>query len=288
MKKYFLWIPSCLIFANSVIVAEDVYDLIISNFRDNKYYTAAGKLEDIKEKDAKIYYYLGLSYFKAGNKILAKKYFLYSYYLDPMSRWGRASYKNYMYLIRYEWRFSASTDIGYDSNVIYLTDEFISNDAGSFFAGMYFSSSYRFSTAGTLKYYYKRNEYFDDNFQDEDKHNLTVSLRKNTNELSVVTSYATLAGDYFYTALSGKYSGKVFNVSIMGKDYEKEYSYLDGYELSLSLYKNIYGFYSVYSYLYNNVKDISEPAYFMYVTASPDANVYDFEEIVSEDNYFIS
>ena len=267
---------------------QDIYHNAVILFKTGDYEAAAGELEKTKDKDSKIYYYLGLSYFKAGKKDLAKNRFLRSYYYDPGSKWGKSSYKNYLYLVRYKWNFYAYSGFSYDSNVSYLPEELESSDSGSWIADTFVRSSFRFSTPGRLHYSYKRMDYFNKEIPDEDIHKLGTAFLSGTDTLVLLISYSTLGGENYYLSGFTGYTGSFFRLGALLKTYADEYDYLDGYELSLTLFRSISGIQAEYSFLYNGASDISGLFVYDYSEDSIASQDISFEEYATDKNYSVS
>ena len=187
MKKNIAFSLIIIVMLSIYAYSNDI-EYIIEQYKNGNYEQAAELLESIKNKDARIYYYIGLSYFKAGDKKLAKKYFLSAYYIAPKSHWGKAAYKNYIYLAKDKLHFLLISGLSYDSNASNLPDEG-SEGTGETFVDSYFKSSYNFLSFGSVFYSYSRKQYFSDDISSDDNHNLGLELYKGNNELYVETSW---------------------------------------------------------------------------------------------------
>ncbi|MFC2060959.1 hypothetical protein ACFLUV_00435 [Elusimicrobiota bacterium] len=286
MKKIITSVLLITITFNVYAYSDDI-DMIIGQYKNGNYEQAAELLESIKNKDARIYYYMGLSYFKAGNKKMAKKYFLSAYYIAPKSRWGKAAYKNYVYLAKDKLHFLLISGLSYDSNASNLPDEG-SEGTGETYADLYFKSSYNILSLGSVSYSYSRNQYFSDDISSDDNHNLGLGLYKDNNELYVGTSYSTLEGIPLNITENISYRRGLLGFKAVNKTYYDEYDHLTGFELSGNLRKKLGNTNIEYSYLIADAKDINE--YFTYQVAEGTSEdiEYVFSEVATVFKYFLS
>jgi len=286
MKKYLIMILIC-----SLLVCVRVYSSENSNFielyKSGKYAQAAEVLEKLKNKDSKIYCYLGQAYFKAGNKAKAKKYFLTAYYLAPKSSWGKAAYKNYICLIKRKLNFTLAGGINYDPNISNLPEDVDLMEREAF-SDLYFKSLFSVIPSGSLSYSYSRNQYFTANVSHDDRHSIGMDLYKKGNEFNVTASYAALDGAPLYVAENIGYRKGMLGLEVGSKRYYGEYEYLNGYELSGSLLKKIKNVNIEYKCLVAEAEDLKE--YFIYQSAEgtlSDAE-YEFTEAETGAEYFLS
>jgi len=73
----------------------------------------------------------------------------------------------------------------------------------------------------------------------------------------LLISYSTLDGKKYYLSGFTGYTGRFFRIGALTKTYAGEYDYLNGCELSLSLFRSISGIQAEYSFLYNDVSGLS-------------------------------
>ena len=98
------------------------FENVILEFKKGNYQQSAQILEKFEKKDSRIYYYLGLSYYKSWNTPLAKTYFLLAHMNNPDSPWGKAAYKNFVFLTQRKFSFLLSGAVKFDSNLSYLPE----------------------------------------------------------------------------------------------------------------------------------------------------------------------
>ncbi len=261
-------------------------EYIIKQYKNGNYEQTAKLLESIKNKDARIYYYTGISYFKAGNEKKAKKYFLFAYYIAPKSRWGKAAYKNYVYLAKDMLHFLLTSGFGYDSNAFNSPDE-SSQGTGEPFADLYLKSSYNILPFGSLSYSYSRNQYFSDDISSNDNHRLGLELYKGNNELYVGSSYSARKGNPLNITETISYRKKLFGFKTgfraVNRTYYDKYEYLTGFMLSGSILKKLGNTDIEYSY---SITDANAKKVFAYV-ATGTTKDYTFSKEKSV-KYFLS
>ncbi|MFW6134687.1 MAG: hypothetical protein ACOC5R_03845 [Elusimicrobiota bacterium] len=276
-----------LVFSIFPYAQAEIINKVIMNYRAENYMQAVELLERIENKNAKIYYYLGLSYFKAGYKDKARKCFLTAYYLSPESKWGKAGYKNFAHLNKKIFHFNAFANLSYDSNVSYSPDI---EQAGysSALLNVNLSGKLNFARFASANYSYLRNFYLSD-IENNDTHSLSMDLFKDKAEFSVGSSYSTMGGSPFYYTWEGNIRFGIFSAGIKRKEYiNQSYDYLDGYEISGSLYGRVSQVGLGCEFEYNQAEDLNKDFIYWKHTGTVDDEEYDFEKVESSEEYFLS
>ncbi len=267
--------------------SDGIIDEIIVQYKNGNYRQALQSFYTLEEKDARIYYFMGLTYYKAGRKEDARRSFLSTYYLSPDSRWGRAAYKNYRYLTGKKFYFNVLAGLSYDSNVSHLPD-IQENSPSALILDASFSAKTNLTGYSSLGYIYSRNQYLS-GISPSDSHSLSLKIFKGPAELSGGASYAIVAGDPFYLNTRGELKLWFLRFRAVNRDYlNGEYDYLQGYELSAGVNKNIHGMELGYSYTCNEADDLKKKFKYWQHTGTPEDGEYDFEEIESDKDYALS
>ncbi|MBI4656638.1 MAG: hypothetical protein HY746_07825 [Elusimicrobia bacterium] len=240
------------------------FDDVVSEFKKGNYREGVKIMETFKEKDERIYYYLGLLNYKAGKREVAKKYFLMSYIKSPKSVWGKASHKNYISLSKKKAYFLLALGAYYDTNVSYIP-EIEPQDQNDAYFDTYFRAKLNLVPNWNCQYNYSGSfytEYPDNNFQN---HTFRTEYRKGNKELSTNVSHGISGGESFYNLGGLSFRWSVLEIGGKVKKFEKVYDYLSGEELGLSLTLP-FKFVNVrYSYKLNNAQD-KEREFKYYVT----------------------
>ena len=288
MRKFLLVLLVLTMSFKGVFAAEVEFDRIITEFRNGNFKMAAQLLEGIKEKDARVYYYLGLAYFKAGVEEEAKKNFLLAYYSDPKSRWGKAAYKNYVYIVRKPFNFLILAGLNYDSNISHHPDPDTFTGEGGMLGDIYFRSGWNFASFSSIYYAYSRDQHFTDT-PSNDAHTLRLKFFRGRNELSLDSSYSMVGGVPYYQANRLGVKGGFFALSGRIKDYNNTYDHLDGYDISGSLFKKLSGITLSYRYTINEAKDREDDFSYHKSTGTPgQRRPYVFREVKTSTKYFLS
>lgn len=199
MRKFLLFLLVLTMSVKGVFAAEVEFDRIITEYRNGNFKKAVRLIERIKDKNARVYYYLGLAYFKAGIKEKAKKNFLIAYYISPKSRWGKAAYKNYVSIARKPFNFLILAGLNYDSNISYYPDPDTYTDAGGVLGDIYFRAGWNFVSFSSIYYAYSRDQYFTDT-PSNDSHTFKLKFFKGRNELYLDSSYSMVGSNPYYMA----------------------------------------------------------------------------------------
>ncbi|MGM0441362.1 MAG: tetratricopeptide repeat protein [Elusimicrobiota bacterium] len=286
MKKIFItaWI---LLIPFTVFGQEKNLESIITAYKNGNYYEAVKLLRDVEQKNARIYYYMGLTNYKLGREERAKKNFLAAYYISPASRWGKAAYKNYRYMTKKLFHYDIIPTISYDSNVNY-TPDVIESTTGAALLELYLTGKLNLTRYLNFRYSYSRNQYFKD-IDNSDSHTVNMKLFKGPAELTLNSSYSNVGGSPFYIIYGAKAGLK--NIELGGR--KKEYldeasSYLDGYSLTGKVSVDISKVRLSYGYEYNQARDLKEEFSYYKHTGSIDDREYDFKEQESDKEYFLS
>lgn len=262
-------------------------DDVIAVYNKGEYIKAAYVLEGFSEKDAKIYFFLGQSYYKGGDIEKARENFLAAYYLEPDSKWGRAAYKNYKHIFKKALYFAVDLGLMYDSNISYLPDiEYAGSSA--FLADAYISAVLYPSEFISMKYSYSRNQYFS-GLSSNDSHFLGADIFMGPVEAEAMASYSLVGGLPFYFMYGGGAETEFLEAGIRIKKYiNPEYDYLDGYKGTAKLKVDLFGVGLSYEYGYNEARDLQKNFTYLQHSGSVYDSDYDFAEIESDREYFLS
>ncbi len=286
MRKIILLL--LLIIPASVLAQNVDFSIFIQEYKRGNYIDAILYLEDIEKKDAKTYYFLGLSYFKAGLNFLAKDSFLEAYRTSPDSYWGRASYENYKYLQVKDKRFSlfASMGLGYDSNISFIPEDKPEGNDDIFFEA-YVRGIYNLSSFSELSYAYSRENFISEDSSD-DSHIIKLGFSKASNRISLGTSYTSFDGESLYFKTSADAKGPFYGfLAESRKSLDDSYDHIEGYKLSGSLFKSIEGIRLKYVYGRNEAEDLLEDFSYFKTTGTL-YDISDFKEIETNKEMFLS
>ena len=271
----------------SPVLAQDVdLTIFIQEYKQGNYIDAILYLEDIKEKDAKIYYFLGLSYFKAGLRFLSNDSFLEAYRISPDSYWGRAAYENYKYLQGKRFSFFASLGLGYDSNISFIPDDKPEGN-DDIFVEAYAKGTYKFSDFSDFSYAYSREDFLSEDSND-DSHIIQLGFFKNRNRLSLDASYASFNGEALYFKSGVEAKGTFLGLSAERiNSLDDSYDHIEGYRLSGSLFKSIKGIRLKYIYGHNEAEDLFEDFSYFKTTGTL-YDISEFTKIETSKEMFLS
>lgn len=285
MKRIFLLL--LILAVTSPVLAQDVdFNIFIREYKQGNYIDAILYLEDIEEKDAKIYYFLGLSYFKAGLKFLSKDSFLEAYRINPDSYWGRAAYENYKYLQGKRFNLFASLGLGYDSNISFIPDDKPEGN-DDIFVEAYVKGTYNLSGFSDFSYTYSRENFLSEDSND-DSHIIQLGFFKDSNKLSLNASYTSFDGEALYFKTGFEAKGPFLGFSAESrKSLDDSYDHIEGYKLSGSLFKSIKGIRLKYIYGHNETEDLLEDFSYFKTTGTL-YDISDFTEIETSKEMFLS
>ncbi len=260
---------------------------IIDNYEKGYYLRAAYLLEKIRDKDAKIYFFLGQTYFKLNKPEKARKNFLAAYYLSPASKWGKAAYENYRYFIKKSLFFSLDLSMAYDSNVSFLPDIW-GEKPGAFYADIYLSSEWFPADFASIKYSYSRYQYFS-GIISNDSHYVAVGFYPGAASIKALSRYSAMGGTPFYFRYGGMFKTDFVEGRGEVKEYiNAEYNYLDGFEASVKLKAGPPFLEISYEYTFSEAHDRKDKFTYQKATGTIYGGEYDFSEVESSKEYYLS
>ncbi len=283
-----LFIVCLLVMPFTVFGQEETFDEVVRAYKSGNYREAVKLLEALEQKDDKIHYYLGLSYYKLGMEERAKRNFLAAYYIAYDSQWGQAAVKNYRHLSKKIFHFNIVPSFSYDSNVNY-TPETEEKTAGAALLNLYMSGKFNITSFSNFRYSYGRNQYLKD-IDSSDSHSLNLNFSGMAAELNLITRYSSVGGRPFYWIYGADAGFKNLKLEARKKEYlDQDSSYLEGYRLSGKLSTDIFGIRLSYGYDYNRAEDLEEEFVYWKHTGSIEDSEYDFEKIEDSGiDYFLS
>ncbi|MCD6311884.1 MAG: hypothetical protein J7M11_05440 [Elusimicrobia bacterium] len=205
---------------------------------------------------------------------------------NPDSPWGKAAYKNFVFLTQRKFSFLLSGAVKFDSNLSYLP-ELEPDKLSDSFLDLYFRMKYNLSANANCLYSYSSSlysEYSDYNFEN---HMLQLKYIKGKKELFARNSYAISNKEPFYL-----FSGMGFNWAFWGiegkiKDYEGSYNYLDGWEIKSDLSGSFKTVNFEYTFRFNKSDDLTrDSSYHLYISSAGNVEYMDLQTTTT--SYFLS
>lgn len=287
MRKKIPLLIFCLAAAGLVRANETVYKEVIENFRAGNYMKATTLLESIKPKDAGVYYYLGLAYFRRGDRRKAASNFLAAYYVSADSKWGRAALENYRHLTRKLFSFDTRAFLAYDGNVSYSPD-IKGVGESSLLLDLYASGAYHPADFAALRYAYSGWHYLS-GLPSMDGHSASAEFYGGFWRAGVSASHFTSGGSAFYGASGVSAQAGFLGAGVSQKKYyDALYDYLDGREIYGRLGYNISGVDLSYTYADNSARNLERDFTYRKHTGSIEDEEYKFNEVKTSEKYSVS
>ena len=255
---------------------------VVELYNQGRYTQAAEILEKKEEKDDKMYYYLGLIYYRSGKIELARKAFLSSWYLTPNSRWGKASYKNWLSLSPSGIRGKIRLGMEYDTNIMHAPDYFPETSD----AVLSLTASLR-SRPGTLGLdlgYDRKQNILDGSSLDALNARLNVSKKKY--DAFAGAEFTLFDFSSFYNKFSVGLRVRPLSLKASRTRYlEQDYTHLSNTSFSAGITKNLGKVNASYRYKNLNAKD-KDTFYYYVAEVSEGDESYDFKEKIIEEGVF--